>query len=98
MARYRPTWEEIQKSNAPNVLNHIQPLYYEGDGGIVVKGRTYEFLVSSALARHIRYDPRKLPVIIGRPLADDEFYMPLAIARIYRDGYRVVALERVPFI
>jgi hypothetical protein len=87
MVRYRPTFEQVNVHNHPNVVRHVAPLYYEGDGGVVIKGRTYEFLVSSALGRHIPYDPRKLPVVIPPP-RDDEFYLPLAIARIYRDGYR----------
>jgi hypothetical protein len=84
VATVRPTYEKIESVQPPKVMNHIRPLYY-GRGGVVLKGRTYEFfLPNDTLPHQIPHDPRLLPVVVPVPDPHVDFFA----LRIYRDGYR----------
>lgn len=73
-----------------------KPYPYSTSDDVIVKRHECEWVITTAVAKHLKYNPRHLPVV--REITDEDILLRLSIERILR-GYRVfrTALPASPF-
>lgn len=75
--------KEYERPKAVGYTADLEALQCLAGDGFVFKRHECEWLLPHSLAKHVKYNPRHLPVVI-KPPDNEYYYLRMAIARVIR--------------